>query len=153
MPGRALSTEVKIAWLDAERYERSSLKDYDGILIPGGFGKRGIEGKIEAIRFARENNIPFLGLCLGFQLATVEYARNKAGIADATSEEFGEGSHVIAILPEQEGVNELGGTMRLGNYTADMRPDTLALKLYGENQITERHRHRYRSEPEVHKTP
>ncbi|MCK7507976.1 MAG: hypothetical protein MZV70_30585 [Desulfobacterales bacterium] len=69
----------------------AQLKDYDGILIPGGFGKRGIEGKIEAIRFARENNIPFLGLCLGFQLATVEYARHKAGIADATSEEFGEG--------------------------------------------------------------
>ena len=85
-----------------------SLKDYDGILIPGGFGKRGIEGKIEAIRFARENNIPFLGLCLGFQLATVEFARNKAGIADATSEEFGEGTHVIAILPEQEGCQRTG---------------------------------------------
>ncbi len=94
--GRALSTEVKIAWLDAERYERCHLKDYDGILIPGGFGKRGIEGKIEAIQFARENNVPFLGLCLGFQLATVEFARHKAGIADATSEEFGEGTHVIA---------------------------------------------------------
>ena len=89
--GRALSTEVKIGWLDAERYERCQLKDYDGILIPGGFGKRGIEGKIDAIRFARENNIPFLGLCLGFQLAVVEYARNKVNIADATSEEFGGG--------------------------------------------------------------
>ena len=146
--GRALSTEVKIAWLDAERYERCQLKDYDGILIPGGFGKRGIEGKIEAIRFARENNVPFLGLCLGFQLATIEYARNKAGIADATSEEFGDGSHVIALLPEQEGLHELGGTMRLGNYTADMREKTLALKLYNERQITERHRHRYEVNPE-----
>jgi CTP synthase len=139
--GRALSTEVKIAWLDAERFEREQLKDYDGILI------RGIEGKIEAIRFARENNIPFLGLCLGFQLATIEYARNKAGIPDATSEEFGEGTHVIAILPEQAGLNELGGTMRLGNYFADIRADTLTAQLYKENQITERHRHRYEVNP------
>jgi CTP synthase len=145
--GRALSTEVKIAWLDAERYERSQLKDFDGILIPGGFGKRGIEGKIEAIKFARENKIPFLGLCLGFQLATVEYARHKAGVTDATSQEFGDGSHVIALLPEQEGLNELGGTMRLGNYTADIREGTLAFKLYGERQITERHRHRYEVNP------
>jgi CTP synthase len=146
--GRALSTEVKIAWLDAERYERCSLKDYDGILIPGGFGKRGIEGKIEAIKFARESNVPYLGLCLGFQLATVEYARNKAGIADATSEEFGEGTHVIAILPEQEKVNELGGTMRLGDYTADIRDGTLAHRLYGQKQIVERHRHRYEVNPQ-----
>jgi CTP synthase len=146
--GRALSTEVKIAWLDAERYERCQLKDYDGILIPGGFGKRGIEGKIEAIKFARENNVPFLGLCLGFQLATVEFARHMAGFPDATSEEFGEGTHVIGLLPEQEGVNELGGTMRLGNYTADIRDGTLASKLYKEKQITERHRHRYEVNPE-----
>lgn len=146
--GRALSTEVKIGWLDAERYERSQLNDYDGILIPGGFGKRGIEGKIEAIRFARENNIPFLGLCLGFQLAVVEYARHKVNIADATSEEFGEGSHVIALLPEQEGLHELGGTMRLGNYVADIRKNTLAMNLYREKEITERHRHRYEVNPE-----
>jgi len=145
--GRALSTEIKIAWLDAERYERCSLKDYDGILIPGGFGKRGIEGKIEAIRFARENKVPFLGLCLGFQLATIEFARNKCGIADATSEEFGEGSHVIALLPEQESVTELGGTMRLGDYTSDIRDGTLAMKLYGQQQIVERHRHRYEVNP------
>jgi CTP synthase len=83
--GRALSTEVKIVWLDAERFETCQLKDYDGILIPGGFGKRGIEGKIEAIRYARENRVPFLGLCLGFQLCVVEYARNVLGIRDATS--------------------------------------------------------------------
>src|SRR5512137_66682 len=145
--GRALSTEVKIGWLDAERYERCQLKDYDGILIPGGFGKRGIEGKVEAIRFARENSIPFLGLCLGFQLATVEYARNQAGVADATSEEFGEGTQVIALLPEQEGLNELGGTMRLGDYTADIREGTLANRLYGHKQIVERHRHRYEVNP------
>jgi CTP synthase len=146
--GRALSTEVKIAWLDAERYERCQLKDFDGVLIPGGFGRRGIEGKIEAIRFARENNTPFLGLCLGFQLAVVEFARNRLGIADATSEEFGEGSHVIALLPEQEGLSELGGTMRLGNYTADVSEGTLARKLFGQPVITERHRHRYEVNPE-----
>ena len=145
--GRALSTEVKIAWLDAERYERCQLKDYDGILIPGGFGKRGIEGKIEAIKFARENKTPFLGLCLGFQLATIEYARS-IGISDATSEEFGEGSHVIALLPEQEGLRELGGTMRLGNYTADLREGTIAKKLYAQKQVIERHRHRYEVNPD-----
>jgi CTP synthase len=145
--GRSLSTEVKIAWLDAERYEHGQLKDFDGILIPGGFGKRGIEGKIDAIRFARENNIPFLGLCLGFQLATVEFARNKVGIKDATSEEFGEGTHVIALLPEQEGLHELGGTMRLGDYIADIREGTQAKSLYGKEQVVERHRHRYEVNP------
>jgi CTP synthase len=145
--GRSLSTEVKIAWLDAERYERGQLKDFDGILIPGGFGKRGIEGKISAIQFARENNIPFLGLCLGFQLATVEFARNVLGLKDATSEEFGEGTHVIALLPEQEGLHELGGTMRLGDYTADIRDNTRAMSLYGKKQIVERHRHRYEVNP------
>jgi len=145
--GRALSTEVKIVWLDAERYEKCQLKDFDGILIPGGFGKRGIEGKIDAIRFARENNIPFLGLCLGFQLAVVEYARNVLGIPDATSEEMGEGTHVIALLPEQEDVIDLGGTMRLGDYTSEIREGTLAMKLYGQKEITERHRHRYEVNP------
>jgi CTP synthase len=145
--GRALSTEVKIVWLDAERYETCQLKDYDGILIPGGFGRRGIEGKIDAIRFARENRLPFLGLCLGFQLCVVEYARNVLGIPDATSEEVGEGTHVIALLPEQEGLTELGGTMRLGDYTAEIKSGTLAMKLYGQTPITERHRHRYEVNP------
>jgi len=145
--GRALSTEVKIVWLDAERYEKCQLKDFDGVLIPGGFGSRGIEGKIEAIRFARENNVPFLGLCLGFQLCVVEYARNVLGIPDAISEEMGGGTHVIALLPEQEGVTELGGTMRLGDYSAEIRDGTLAMKLYGQKIITERHRHRYEVNP------
>jgi CTP synthase len=138
--GRALSTEVKIAWLDAEHYEKCQLKDYDGLLIPGGFGKRGIDGKIDAIRYARENQVPFLGLCLGFQLAVVEYARNVVGIADATSEE-------IALLPEQEGLVELGGTMRLGDYSVDIREGTVAMKLYGQKTVIERHRHRYEVNP------
>ncbi len=145
--GRALSTEVKITWLDAERYEERQLGEFDGILIPGGFGKRGLEGKIDAIRYARTRNIPLLGLCLGFQLSVVEFARNVLGWEDATSAEIGEGRHVIAILPEQEGITELGGTMRLGNYPITLKDDTLAMKIYGRNEITERHRHRYEVNP------
>jgi len=145
--GRALSTEVKIGWLDAERYEQSHLEEYDGILIPGGFGPRGIQGKIDAITFARTKEIPFLGLCLGFQMAVVEYSRNVLGWTDATSEEFGEGRHVIAILPEQENVKNLGGTMRLGNYPITIKDGTLAKKLYGSNETIERHRHRYEVDP------
>jgi CTP synthase len=146
--GRALSTEVKIVWLDAERYEKCQLKDYDGILVPGGFGKRGIEGKIGAIEYARQEKIPMLGLCLGFQLSVVEYARNVLGISDATSQEFGEGTHVIALLPEQESITDLGGTMRLGNYSSTIKDGTLAMKLYGNREIVERHRHRYEVNPD-----
>jgi CTP synthase len=145
--GRALATEVKIVWLDAELYEKFQLKDFDGILIPGGFGKRGIEGKIEAINYARQQKIPMLGLCLGFQLSVVEYSRNVLGIADATSEEIGEGTHVIALLPEQESVKELGGTMRLGDFPTVIKDATLAKKLYGTDDIVERHRHRYEVNP------
>ena len=146
--GRALATEVKIVWLDAERYEPCQLADVDGILIPGGFGIRGIEEKIRAIQFAREHNIPFLGLCLGFQLAVVEFARNVLGWKDACSEEIGDGRHVIAILPEQEGVDDLGGTMRLGNFPVMIKAGTIAEQLYRCTTITERHRHRYEVNPE-----
>ncbi len=145
--GRALSTEVNIRWLDAEAFDPQQLADMDGILVPGGFGKRGIEGKIQAIRFAREGGKPYLGLCLGFQLAVIEYARNVLGIADATSEEMGEGTHVIAILPEQEGVTELGGTMRLGDCPISLKAGTLMADLYGKTEIVERHRHRYEVNP------
>ncbi|WOF15371.1 CTP synthase (glutamine hydrolyzing) [Methanoplanus sp. FWC-SCC4] len=145
--GRNLSTEVEIRWIDAEDYEDKDLEDVDGILIPGGFGPRGIEGKIRAIKFARENNKPFLGLCLGFQLAVIEYCRGVLGWADATSEEMGEGRHVIAILPEQEDVTDLGGTMRLGDCEIDLKPDTKIAKLYGKKSVVERHRHRYEVNP------
>lgn len=145
--GRATSTEVTIAWLDAERLDCGQLADLDGILVPGGFGRRGFEGKIEAIRFAREEEIPFLGLCLGFQLAVVEYSRNVLGWADACSEEMGSGRFVIAILPEQEEVEELGGTMRLGDYPVALRDGTRIRELYGEDEIVERHRHRYEVNP------
>ncbi len=146
--GRATSTEVTIAWLDAERLEACQLADIDGILVPGGFGKRGIEGKIDAIRFARENRVPFLGLCLGFQLAVVEYSRNVLGWPDACSEEIGDGGkYVIAILPEQEEVEELGGTMRLGDYPIALGNGTRVRDLYGAGEIVERHRHRYEVNP------
>jgi len=147
--GRALSTEVDIRWLDAETFDTAELADVDGILVPGGFGKRGIEGKLRAIRFAREQKKPYLGLCLGFQLAVIEYAKNVLGLADATSEEMGPGLHVIAILPEQEEVEGLGGTMRLGEYAIDLGENTLVARLYENTGITERHRHRYEVTPSM----
>jgi len=145
--GRNLSTEVSIRWLDAERVEPADLRECDGILIPGGFGIRGIEGKICAIRVCREEKIPLLGLCLGFQLSVVEFARNVLGIADACSSECGDGTAVITILPEQEGVENYGGTMRLGDCSVSIRPGTLAFRLYQKQEITERHRHRYEVDP------
>lgn len=145
--GRALSTEVVISWVDAERFPQCSKTPCDGILVPGGFGKRGMEGKIDAIMTARKSNVPFLGLCLGFQMAVVEFARNVVGWDDATSAELGEGRHVIAILPEQEEVTEMGGTMRLGNYPVQVKPGTLAMTVYGKSEVVERHRHRYEVNP------
>ncbi|HOB17993.1 MAG TPA: CTP synthase [Candidatus Methanoculleus thermohydrogenotrophicum] len=146
--GRALSTEVNIRWLDAEMFDLRDLADVDGILVPGGFGKRGVEGKIRAIRYARENKKPYLGLCLGFQLSVVEYARHVLGIPDATSEEVGPGTHVIALLPEQEGISNLGGTMRLGNCTVTLKEGTMVADLYGTTMTVERHRHRYEVNPD-----
>lgn len=145
--GRALSTEVQIRWLDAETFNGNDLADLDGILVPGGFGPRGVAGKIRAIQYARENRIPFLGICLGFQMAVVEFARDVLGYQDAISEEFGPGTQVIALLPEQEEVKDLGGTMRLGNCTVEVAPGTKAWDLYGKDEIVERHRHRYEVNP------
>ncbi|MBO6166780.1 MAG: CTP synthase [Kiritimatiellae bacterium] len=120
-------------------------KDIDGILVPGGFGSRGVEGKIAAIKYARERKIPFLGICLGMQCAVMEYARNVVGWKDANSTEFDEKtSHpVIDLMDEQRGVTKKGGTMRLGAYPCHISRGTLAAKLYGAEQISERHRHRY----------
>ena len=125
------------------------LKDYlrgiDGMIIPGGFGSRGTEGMILAAQYARENGIPFLGICFGMQMALVEFARNMAGWKDAASAEFDtETTHpVIDLMPEQKGVTQLGGTMRLGAYPCVLKPGTLACKLYGQERISERHRHLY----------
>ena len=117
----------------------------DGILVPGGFGQRGAEGKILAIGYARRNKIPYLGLCLGMQLAIVEFARNVAGLSKAASIELDPETPdpVIALMPEQNGITNLGGTLRLGAYPCVLQPETLAHELYGKTEISERHRHRY----------
>ena len=141
---------VEVDWVDSESLDsdsaaRQRLGDADGVLIPGGFGGRGIEGKIRAARVARESRIPYLGICLGMQIAVMEFARHRAGMEGANSTEFDpETPHpVIDLLPEQKEVTDLGGTMRLGADPVKIHPDTKARELYGEAVIYERHRHRY----------
>ena len=147
--GIANNAEVHIKWIDSEELNCENaaelLSDVKGILVPGGFGTRGTEGKIAAIKYARENKIPYLGLCLGMQLAIVEFARNVCGLKDAASIELDPATTnpVIALMPEQEGVEDLGGTLRLGAYPCVLQEGSLAHKLYGVKEITERHRHRY----------
>ena len=147
--GIASHATVNIRWINSEdvtaKNADSLLSDVDGILVPGGFGDRGIEGKIEAIRYAREHQIPFLGLCLGMQLAIVEYARHVAGLEDAHSIELNPQTPypVIALLPDQNGVEDIGGTLRLGAYPCILDKTTKAYELYGSEEIHERHRHRY----------
>ncbi len=147
--GFANSAKVDIGFIDSEAINKENvkeiLKDYDGILVPGGFGSRGIEGKLCAIQYARENNVPFLGICLGMQMAVVEFARNVLKIEDANSAEFDENTKnpVIHIMETQKGVTKKGGTMRLGAYPCKIKKDTLAYKIYGEENISERHRHRF----------
>jgi len=144
---------VKVEWLDAEEFEKNPadidrLRKYNGILVPGGFGVRGTEGKILAIKFARENNMPYLGLCLGMQLAVIEFARDVLRLKDANSSELATTEHpVIDLLPEQENITNMGGTMRLGNCEAVLVEGSLASKLYGGTIVIERHRHRYEVNP------
>lgn len=141
--------EVDIDWVNSEMVEESNvdeiLKDADGILVPGGFGDRGIEGKILAAKYARENNIPYLGLCLGMQLAVVEFARNVCGLEGANSSELNETTKypVIDIMPDQKNVEKKGGTMRLGLYPCKVDKNSKAYEAYGHELIHERHRHRY----------
>lgn len=142
-----------IEWLDSNNYEKNpktlnELKKYAGIIVPGGFGNRGVEGKIKAIKFCRENKIPFLGLCLGLQLSVIEFARNVAGIKDATSREFNKNAKnpIIDVMQDQKDLlkeKSYGGTMRLGAYDCQLTPGTISRKAYGANIISERHRHRY----------
>ena len=147
--GVANHTEVHIKWVDSELVSsynvQEVLGDVDGILVPGGFGDRGIEGKITAIQYARENNVPFLGLCLGMQMAIVEFARHVLGYADAHSSELNPATThpFIHIMPDQHGITDLGGTLRLGAYKCILDPHSKAHKLYGAREISERHRHRY----------
>ena len=151
--GMANDARVKVVPIEAEEFEKHlcdsaplrELKNIDGILVPGGFGSRGVEGKIAAIRYAREHKMPFLGICLGMQCTVIEYARDVLGWKDANSTEFDEKtSHpVIDLMEEQRGVTQKGGTMRLGAYPCVLAKGSLAAKLYGQSEISERHRHRY----------
>jgi len=146
--------KVEPKWIEAEDLEANVnleeiFADVHGILVPGGFGTRGAEGKIKAIEYARVNKIPFLGLCFGFQLAVIEAARHIAGLVDANSSEVAETPHpVIALQEEQIGVRDKGATMRLGDYEVFIRGGTLAERVYGKKKIVERHRHRYEVNPE-----
>lgn len=145
----ASGTDLQIRWVNSEALEEQSaealLSGVDGIVVPGGFGTRGVEGKIKAIEFARLQSIPFLGLCLGMQCSVIEWARNVATLDNANSAEFepNNPNPVINLLPEQQDVVDLGGTMRLGLYACRLTPGTLTARLYGEEVVYERHRHRY----------
>ena len=147
--GFANKVKVDIELIDSETVNKDNVvekfKGIQGIVVPGGFGNRGIEGKIETIKYARENNIPFLGICLGMQMAVVEYARNVLGLSDSNSAEFSKTTKnpVIHIMEEQKNIYKKGGTMRLGSYPCKIKDGTLAKKLYGQDEINERHRHRF----------
>ena len=147
--GIANDCRVNLHYVDSEDIEKGDIKDIlagpDGIIVPGGFGSRGVEGKITAIRYARENNIPFFGICLGMQLAVIEFARSIGGFMDANSSEFsGDTTHpVIALMETQQGLETMGGTMRLGAYPCRVADGTFAMAAYGSDNISERHRHRF----------
>ena len=151
--GAGAGAKVNLEWIETDDFEKHPekvriLSRFDGVLVPGGFGARGAEGKILAIEYSRSHNIPFLGICYGFQLAVVEYARH-IGIKDAASAELNPSSknHVIDLMPEQNGILEKGGTMRLGAHEISVDPNTTAHSLYGKTKIWERHRHRYEVNP------
>ena len=160
--GFAHNAAIKIKWIDSETVTADNvdkiLGDVDGILVPGGFGSRGVEGKICAINYARTHKVPYLGLCLGLQMAIIEFARNVLGYEDANSAEFDMNTThpVIHIMPDQYGVTDLGGTLRLGAYKCILDKDSISYQLYGTTEIEERHRHRYevntdyRDEPTSH---
>jgi CTP synthase len=156
--GAENSANIKIEWIDSKNFEKNPesifvLKNFNGVIIPGGFGNSGIEGKILTIKYCRENNIPFLGLCLGLQLAVVEFARNICGMTNANSTEIDKNTlyPIIDILPEQQAIIEKGGTMRLGSYVSKLKQNTKVWELYGfKEEVSERHRHRYEVNPVYH---
>jgi CTP synthase len=156
--GTAHQLKVNISWIEAEEFEKKRpkevLKSFDGVLVPGGFGVRGIEGKINAITYARKEKVPFFGICLGMQCATIEYARNVAKLAHANSTEFNAKSpHKIFFKwRELKGIQDLGGTMRLGSYLCRLKKGSTAEKAYARSNIWERHRHRYEFNPEYEET-
>jgi CTP synthase len=140
---------LDVVWVDSDALREDNVASYlgsvDGILVPGGFGDRGIEGMIQAVRYSRENNVPYFGLCLGLHVAVIEFARNVLGLPEATSREFRENTPdaVIDLLLEQKSVRQKGGTMRLGAYPCKIKPDTKLHDAYAQDLIQERHRHRY----------
>ena len=147
--GFANGVNVDVEFVDSEEINDENAKEklskFSAIIVPGGFGNRGIEGKIATIKYARENKVPFLGICLGMQMAVVEFARNVLGLKDANSEEFDKNTlnPVIHIMDDQKEIENKGGTMRLGSYPCVLKEGTLAYKLYGKQEIAERHRHRF----------
>jgi len=148
-----LSCSAKIVWIEtSENQLKEQLKDVDGVIVPGGFGSRGTEGKIAMAKYCRENNVPYLGLCYGLQMAVIDFARHVCGLENANSTEVdAKTPHpVVDILPEQKGITEKGGTMRLGAYSAVIKKGSLVQKLYGADEVSERHRHRYEVSPEYH---
>jgi CTP synthase len=161
--GAHLDTKVNLKWIDSEKLENTpcdaELCEVDGILVAGGFGHRGVEGKIEAIKYAREKKIPFLGICLGMQLSLIEFARNVLGLEDANSVEFDKDTKnpIVYLIDEfidasgqkqlRTHKSPLGGTMRLGAYECDTKDGSLLQKVYGSKKIVERHRHRYEANP------
>ena len=156
--GFAHGADVEIEWVASDDLggaaTEEALADADGILVPGGFGVRGVEGKVDAIRYAREHGVPFLGICLGLQCAVIEFARNVCGLEGANSCEFDPATPhpVIDLLPEQKNVTDLGGSMRLGAQPCHLVPGTLAERCYGEQVVYERHRHRFEVNPAYHET-
>jgi len=147
--GIAHDTKVSLDYIDSTQIEQlgaeTLLQHADAILVPGGFGIRGTEGKIAAVRYAREKKVPFFGICLGLQMAAIEFARNVLGLEKANSSEFDEVTPhpVVSLMADQKQVSAKGGTMRLGAYACTLKPGSLASKLYGKQEISERHRHRY----------
>ena len=147
--GAANETKVNVISIHSEHIDQSNIQEkfssLDGILVAPGFGERGIEGKIDAVRYARENKVPFFGICLGMQMAIIEYSRNVLGYADANSTEMNEHTAhpVVNLMEEQKTITDKGGTMRLGAWKCDIKKDSLAYKIYGKETISERHRHRY----------
>ncbi len=153
--GAHLGIKPDIEIIDTESIEENGtevLKDKDGIIIPGGFGTRGVEGKIKTAKYCRENNIPLLGICFGLQMMVIEYLRNVCGIENANSTEIDEGTEnpVVKQLPEQEGIDKKGGTMRLGGFEAKLKNNSQVANIYGSEKIKERHRHRYEVNPDYH---
>jgi CTP synthase len=148
--GAACKTKVCITYLEAEKFEKDpqcvqELANFDGIFVPYGFGPRGTEGKIAAVKYARENDIPFLGICYGFQLSVIEFARNVCNLKDANSSEINPDSPypVIDLMPEQRGIEYKGATMRLGTHKIRLQPNSMAFNLYKQEEVMERHRHRF----------